>query len=814
MAYSTEVDKKWQNKWRETNLYQFDKANLENKLYCLEMFSYPSGANLHVGHWYNFGLTDSWARMKRLQGFNVFHPMGFDAFGLPAENYAIKTGIHPKDSTYKNIETMERQLQEMGATYDWDYEVITCAPEYYKWTQWIFLKLLEHGLAYRKKAPVNWCPSCKTVLANEQVVDGACERCHKEVTKRDLTQWFYKITAYAQELLDCIPDLDWPEKTKKIQTNWIGRSEGAEIEFAVADSDKTFKVFTTRADTLYGVTYVVLAPESELTDQVTTDECRDQVEAYKKFAGKQTDVERLSTAKEKTGVFTGAYAINPVNGERIPIWISDYVLAGYGTGCVMAVPGHDERDFEFATKFNLPIKRVINGREGVDDTLPFVEYGILTDSQEFSGVLSEDAKDAIVAKLEKEGRAEPVVNFRLRDWLVSRQRYWGAPIPIIYCEDCGTVPVPEEDLPVRLPYDVEFTPDGESPLAKCDSYMNTTCPKCGKPAKRDPDTLDTFVCSSWYYLRYPDNRNEKEVFNREWVNKILPVDKYVGGAEHAAMHLLYARFFTKALRDMGYLDFDEPFLSLVHQGTILGPDGARMSKSRGNTISPDEYIDEHGSDVFRLYLAFGFAYTEGGPWSDDGIKAIARFVNRAERLVEKFVSEKGSLTSDEIGSNEKELSFVLHTAIKGVTEDAEKFQFNTSIARLMELINGLYKYDALPEKNGTVLEEAIRSFLVLISPFAPHFAEEMWEKMGYAYSIFNHSWPKWDPDALVMDTVEIAIQINGQVKFRIDVPSDADKKAMEKAALEDDKVSDFLKDREIVKVIAIPGRLVNIVIKK
>jgi len=814
MAYSTKVDEKWQKKWEETKLYKFDRKKLDKKLYCLEMFSYPSGANLHVGHWYNFGLTDSWARMKRLQGYNVFHPMGFDAFGLPAENYAIKTGIHPKDSTYKNIDTMEKQLKKMGATYDWDYEVITCDPEYYKWTQWIFLKLFEKGLAYRKKAPVNWCPSCKTVLANEQVVDGGCERCHSEVTKRDLTQWFFKITEYSQELLDCIPDLDWPEKTKKIQINWIGRSEGAEIEFSVYNSNKTFKVFTTRADTLYGVTYVVLSPESELTDEVTTDEYREQVEAYKEFARKQTDVERLSTVKEKTGVFTGGYAVNPVNGEKIPIWISDYVLASYGTGCVMAVPGHDERDFEFATKFNLPIRRVINGKDGNPTELPFVEYGVLTGSMEFTGVDSETARVAIVEKLKKQGKGELKVNYRLRDWLVSRQRYWGSPIPVVHCEHCGIVPVPEKDLPVELPYDVEFTPDGESPLLKCEAYMNTPCPKCGKPAKRDPDTLDTFVCSSWYYLRYPDNKNSKEAFNREWINQLLPVDKYVGGAEHAAMHLLYSRFFTKAFRDMGYLDFDEPFKSLVHQGTILGPDGSRMSKSKGNTVSPDEYIEEYGSDVFRLYLAFGFAYTEGGPWSDEGIKAISRFVNRVERLVEKFKEEKGMPGSDAIGANEKELSFVHHTAIKGVTEDAEKFQFNTSIARLMELINALYKYDSLSNKNRKLMEEVIRDLIILLSPFAPHFAEEMWEAMGYEYSVFNQSWPAYDPKALVKDTVEMAVQINGQVKYKIEVASDADKKAIEEAALNDEKAATFLKDKEIVKIIVIPGRLVNIVIKK
>jgi len=814
MAYSTEIDRKWQKKWEETKLYKFDRENLDKKLYCLEMFSYPSGANLHVGHWYNFGLTDSWARMKRLQGYNVFHPMGFDAFGLPAENYAIKTGIHPKDSTYRNIRTMEKQLKDMGATYDWDYEIITCDPEYYKWTQWMFLKLYENGLAYRKKAPVNWCPSCKTVLANEQVVDGACERCHSEVTKRDLTQWFFKITEYAQELLDCIPGLDWPEKTKKIQTNWIGRSEGAEVEFRVDGSDLTFKVFTTRADTLYGVTYVVLAPESEITDLVTTEEYRQQVEEYKEFARKQTEIERMSTVKEKTGVFTGGYAINPVNNEKVPIWIADYVLAGYGTGCVMAVPAHDERDFEFAQKFNLPIRRVIRGMDGMPDELPFVEDGILVDSMEFSGMTSEQARDEIVKKLEKEGKGEKKVNYRLRDWLVSRQRYWGAPIPIVYCECCGTVPVPEDQLPVELPYDVEFTPDGESPLAKCESYINTVCPKCGKPAKRDPDTLDTFVCSSWYFLRYPDNRNDKEPFNREWINKLLPVDKYVGGAEHASMHLLYARFFTKALRDMGYLDFDEPFLSLVHQGTILGPDGARMSKSRGNTISPDEYIEEYGSDVFRLYLAFGFAYTEGGPWNDEGIKAISRFVNRVERLVDSFLNARDKTGSDRFGPDEKELAFVRNTAIKSVTEDADKFQFNTSIARLMELTNALYKYEALDNKNRKYMEETIRDLLIMLSPFAPHFAEEMWEKMGYPYSIFNEKWPQYDPEALKRDTVELAVQINGQVKYKIEVPASADNKEIEEAALNDEKAAVYLKDREIVKVIVVKGRLVNIVVKK
>lgn len=814
MSYSVDIDKKWQKKWEETGLYRFDPQKISKKLYCLEMFSYPSGANLHVGHWYNYGLTDSWARMKRMQGYNVFHPQGFDAFGLPAENYAIKTGIHPKDSTYKNIATMEEQLKNMGATFDWNYEAVTCDPEYYKWTQWIFLKLYEKGLAYRKKAPVNWCPSCKTVLANEQVVDGACERCKNEVTKRDLTQWFFKITAYAQELLDCLPALDWPEKTKKIQTNWIGRSEGAEIEFAVADSDISFKVFTTRADTLYGVTYVVLAPENELVDRLTTAECKAEVEAYKEAARKQTEIERLSTVREKTGVFTGAYAINPVNGEKVPIWIADYVLAGYGTGCVMAVPAHDERDYEFATRYSLPIKRVIQGKGNVDDSLPFVEYGVLVDSHEFTGVGSEDARTGIVKKLEGEGKGELKINYRLRDWLVSRQRYWGAPIPMVHCEHCGVVPVPEKDLPVELPYNVEFTPDGESPLAKCEEYINTTCPKCGMPAKRDPDTLDTFVCSSWYYLRYPDNKNAEKAFEPEWINQMLPVDKYVGGAEHAAMHLLYARFFTKALRDMGYLNFDEPFLSLVHQGTILGPDGNRMSKSKGNTISPDDYIREHGSDVFRMYLAFGFAYTEGGPWSDDGIKAISRFAARGERLVDAVIGLDGSVGSTKMGSEEKELNFVRNFAIKGVTEDAEKFQFNTSIARLMELLNALYKYDsAVQEKNNRLFLDTIADFLKLLAPFAPHFAEEMWERLGYAYSIFNQEWPVWDDKALVKDEIEIAIQLNGKVREKILLPSGLDKQQTEEAAMKDAKVLALLEGKSVAKVIAVPGKLVNIVVK-
>ncbi|PYG85006.1 leucyl-tRNA synthetase [Ruminiclostridium sufflavum DSM 19573] len=814
MPYSADIDRKWQKKWTDTEIYKFNPENIDKKLYCLEMFSYPSGANLHVGHWYNYSLTDSWARMKRMQGFEVFHPMGFDAFGLPAENYAIKTGIHPEDSTLKNIATMESQLKELGATFDWDYEIKTCMPDYYKWTQWLFLKLYNAGLAYRKNAPVNWCPKCNTVLANEQVINGTCERCESEVTKRDLTQWFFKITAYAQELIDKLETLDWPEKTKKIQTNWIGRSEGAEIEFSVADRDISFKVFTTRADTLYGVTYVVLAPENPIVEKITAAENREAVEAYIAETNKQSDIERLSTTKEKTGAFTGAYAVHPITGESVPIWIADYVLASYGTGCVMAVPAHDERDFDFATKYKLPIKRVIKSADGTDDTLPFCDYGVLVNSAEFDGVATNNAKLDIVKKLESDKKGSLKINYRLRDWLVSRQRYWGAPIPVVYCEHCGEVAVPEENLPVLLPYNVEFKPDGESPLKKCEEFMNAVCPKCGGPARRDPDTLDTFVCSSWYYLRYPDSKNSDKAFDTEWINKVLPVDKYVGGAEHAAMHLLYARFITKALRDLGFLSFDEPFLSLVHQGTILGSDGNKMSKSKGNTISPDEYVRKYGSDIFRMYLGFGFNYVDGGPWSDDGLKAISRFAGRIERLLESLSEQKSKTARTDMDKDDKELNYARHFAIKNVTQDTERFQFNTSISRCMELVNALYKYDAEAKvKNIKLFEDTIADLVKLVSPFAPHFAEEQWEQLGYEYSIFNHPWPVSDEKALARDTVEIAVQINGTIRGKIDISANAQNSEAEAAALADDKIQQFLEGKEIKKVIVVKGRLVNIVAK-
>lgn len=808
--YSTAIDKKWQQKWEETQLYKFDENNTAKKLYVLEMFSYPSGSNLHAGHWFNYGPVDSWARMKRMQGYNVFQPMGFDAFGLPAENYAIKTGIHPKDSTLKNIDTMEKQLKAMGAMFNWDNEVITCLPEYYKWTQWVFLKLYENGLAYRKKAPVNWCPSCNTVLANEQVVDGHCERCETEVTKKDLTQWFLKITDYADELLDKLDILDWPEKTKAMQKHWIGRSTGAEVAFKVDNSDLSFNVFTTRADTLFGVTYVVLAPENELVDRLTLEENKKAVEEYKENAKKQSDIERQSLTREKTGVFTGSYAINPINGRKVPIWVADYVLATYGTGAVMAVPAHDDRDFAFATKYELPIERVIES----DTELPYTEYGKLVNSGDFNGLTTEEAKEAIVKKLEGVGLGAGKVNYRLRDWLVSRQRYWGAPVPVVHCEHCGIVPVPTNQLPVELPYNVEFAPDGKSPLAKSDEFMHTTCPRCGHEALRDADTLDTFVDSSWYFLRYPDNKNSEKAFNSEIINKVLPVDKYVGGPEHACMHLLYARFVTKALRDMGYLNFDEPFISLTHQGLILGPDGQKMSKSKGNTINPDDYIKEYGSDVFRMYLMFGFGYTEGGAWSDDGLKAIARFVDRIERMLdgsrEVISSNTGKTTIDKA---EKELNYWRHHAIRGVTEDTEILQFNTAIARMMEFTNALSKYLTEENKNPAFLKEVAADLVKLLAPFAPHFSEEQWSLLGMDYSIFNHTWPAFDPTALVKDEVEIAIQVNGKIKSRINVASDLSDDGIKEASLNDEEVKKSLEGKTVAKIIVIKGRLVNIVAK-
>ena len=806
------IEKKWQAKWEKDKLYCFDKRNIDKKYYCLEMFSYPSAAKLHVGHWYNYGPTDSFARYKKMKGFEVFQPMGFDAFGLPAENYAIKTGIHPQDSTLKNIATMEQTLKEMGATFDWSQEIKTCMPDYYKWTQWVFLQLYKHGLAYRKEAPVNWCPSCQTVLANEQVIQGQCERCHDTVIQKNLTQWFFKITDYAEELLQCLDDLDWPEKTKAMQKNWIGKSIGGEIIFKCENGEDELKVFTTRADTVFGVSYVVLAPEHPLVKKLMTEKQAPEVLKYVEETSKAKEIERLSLDREKTGVFTGAYCINPVNGKKVPIWISDYVLYSYGTGCVMGVPAHDDRDFVFANKYGLPITRVVKG-VGVEDELPFTNDGVLVNSLDYDGLSCEEARKKILSDLTQTNNGSFKVNYRLRDWLVSRQRYWGAPIPVIYCPNCGDVAVPESDLPVELPYNVEFKPDGKSPLAKSEEFINCKCPKCGAKATRDSDTLDTFVCSSWYFLRYPDAHNSKQPFDKEIINKMLPVDKYVGGAEHACMHLLYARFITKALRDMGYLNFDEPFKSLVHQGVILGPDGNRMSKSRGNVISPDDYVREFGSDVFRMYLMFGFSYTEGGPWNDGGIKSIAKFLEKVEKLVTNVNSQADNKVTT-YSREEKELDYARNYAIKLVDRDMNSFSFNTAIARIFEYVSALTKYDALSEevKNVALLKDCIKDLLLILAPMAPHFVEELWSQAGNKKSVFTFDYPVFNEKALIKDEIELAVQINSKVKAKIVVSQDMTNEQIEEIAKTNPTIVTALDGKPVKKAIVIKGRLVNLIV--
>ena len=805
------VEKKWQEKWEKSRLNVFNKKNADKKLYVLEMFSYPSAANLHVGHWYNYGPTDSYARFKKMQGFEVFQPMGFDAFGLPAENYAIKTGIHPKDSTEKNIALMERQLRNMGAMFDWTAEIKTCEENYYKWTQWLFLQLYKKGLAYRKEALVNWCPGCETVLANEQVIDGKCERCGNTVLRKDMTQWFFKITDYAEELLSDLDGLDWPEKTKLMQKNWIGKSTGCEIDFECETGD-TITVFTTRPDTVFGVNYVVLAPEHPLVEKLKTahPENAKAIDAYVQYASEANDIDRLSTAREKTGVATGAYAIHPLTKKKVPIYLADYVLYSYGTGAVMAVSAHDERDYAFATKYGLPITQVIQ-KKGGETVLPFCEDGILVNSGEFDGLSGEDARDAIAGKLAKLGKGGKKVNYRLRDWSVSRQRYWGAPIPMIHCEKCGVVPVPEKDLPVKLPYDVEFRPNGKSPLASHDGFMHCTCPECGGKATRDPDTLDTFVCSSWYYLRYADAHNEKQAWSKEVADTMLPVDVYVGGSEHACMHLLYARFITKALRDMGLVSFDEPFKRLVHQGIILGPDGNRMSKSRGNVVSPDKYIDEYGSDIFRLYLMFGFSYTEGGPWNDDGIKSIAKFIDRVERLVRKAMDDKTSGYTD-IRSAEKELDYVKNYAIKSITRDVELFSFNTSVARIMEYVNALQKYDALSEKNSAFFKASLEDLVRMLAPFTPHFAEELWEICGNKDSVFTESYPIVDEKALVKAETEYAVQVNSKIKAKLMIAESATEEEIKATVCAHAEIAPLIEGKTIKKCIIVKGRLVNLIV--
>ena len=810
-----EIESKWQAYWESQKLYETDLSDTAKKLYCLVMFLYPSGDRLHIGHWWNYGPTDTWARFKRMQGYNVLEPMGYDAFGLPAENYAIKVGVHPSESTEENIRKIRKQLRALGAMYDWTKEINTSSPEYYQWTQWLFLLLYKNNLAYRKKAPVNWCPSCQTVLANEQVINGFCERCDSEVFQKDLEQWFFRITGYADRLLEGLDRIEWPEKTKLMQKNWIGRSEGATVNFPLAERKETIEVFTTRPDTLWGVTYMVLAPEHPLVAELTTSGQQAAVQAYIQETRKLTEIDRTSTEKEKTGVFIGSYCINPVNGEQVPIWIADYVLASYGTGAVMAVPGHDERDFAFANQFELPIREVISPDGEVHKTLDaaYTEPGIMIDSGPFTGEPSKTGISKVIDYLEEKGWGGRKVNFRLRDWLISRQRYWGAPIPIVYCEDCGIVPVPEDQLPVELPYEVQFSSSGESPLLTNEEWLNVPCPKCGKSGRREADTMDTFVCSSWYYLRFPNPDLDTRAFDPELIDQWLPVDQYVGGAEHAVMHLLYARFFTKVLNDLGYVKFDEPFTRLIHQGVITNA-GAKMSKSRGNVINPDDYINDYGSDVFRMYLMFMGAYTEGGDWSDDGIHGLNRFIMRVWRLVHQILDNPPAGNETE---KSQELERIRHYSVKMVTHDLQRFQFNTSISRIMELVNAVYLYiQDVPQKNQnqSVLNDVLKTMIRLIAPFAPHLGEELWQMAGETESVFNSDWPVWDEDKLKTDTVNIVVQINGKVRSQLQAPADADDETVRKMALDDEKVQKWIDDKEIVKIVVIKNKLVSVVVKQ
>ena len=808
------IESKWQKIWEERKLYETDINDEKEKFYCLVMFPYPSGDRLHIGHWYNFGPSDTYARFKRMQGFNVLEPIGYDAFGLPAENFAIKVGVHPRKSTNDNIKKFRKQLKAIGAMYDFSREVNTSSQEYYKWTQWFFLLLYNNGLAYRGKAPVNWCPQCKTVLANEQVINGMCERCDSEVTKKDLEQWFFKITDYAEKLLAGHDEIDWPEKTITMQKNWIGRSEGAQIKFKVSNSDDVIEVFTTRPDTLFGVTYMVLAPEHPFVSKLTTPEQQDAVSDYVRETRKVSDIDRTSTEREKTGVFTGAYAINPVNNEKVPIWIADYVLLSYGTGCVMAVPAHDERDYDFARKYDLQIKEVISpdGTPSEELEAAYVDPGIMINSGQFNGTRSRQGISKVIEHLTQHNLGEAKINYKLRDWLISRQRYWGAPIPIIYCDKCGEVAVPEKDLPVVLPDEVEFKGKGESPLLTNSDFVNTTCPKCGGPARREVDTMDTFVCSSWYFLRYPNPKLDDMPFDRNVIDKWLPVDQYIGGAEHAVMHLLYARFFTKVLYDLGHINFDEPFKRLFHQGTITR-EGNKMSKSRGNVVSPDKFIEDYGSDTFRMYMMFMGNYADGGDWSDEGIVGISRFLNRVWRMVETL--EENAPQGSETDKVDKVLR-ARHFTAKMVTQDLGRFHFNTAISRLMEMVNEMYLYvqNVAPEdQNRDILMDARDTVILLLAPFAPHMTEELWHRIGNTDSIFNATWPTFDEEKIKTETIPIVIQINGKVRDNIETEVDATEEFVLKQALAREKVQKYVDGKTIIKKIYVKNKLVNLVVK-
>jgi len=790
------VEQKWRQKWEENPINVNDGK--KPKYYCLDMFPYPSGSGLHVGHWRGYVISDVWSRYKMLQGYYLIHPMGWDAFGLPAENYAIKMGTHPKITTASNIKNIKRQINEIAAIYDWDMEVNTTDPNFYKWTQWIFVKMFKAGLAYEKEMPINWCPSCKTGLANEEVVDGCCERCGSPVTKKNLKQWMLRITKYADRLLNDLDKLDWPEKVKKMQTEWIGKSYGAEVDFPVEGKDEKITVYTTRPDTLHGATFMVLAPEHAMAKELATDETREDVEKYIFNASMKSNIDRLQD-KEKTGVFTGSYAINPLNGAKVPIWLSDYVLADYGTGAIMCVPAHDDRDFEFATKFNIPIIQVIakDGKEIENMTEAYTEAaGTMINSGEWNGMESSVLKKEAPLMIEKMGIGKKTVNYKLRDWVFSRQRYWGEPIPIVHCPKCGAVPVPEEDLPLLLPEVEKYQPTGtgESPLADITEWVNTTCPCCGAPAKRETNTMPQWAGSSWYFLRYIDSKNNEELVSREKADKYLPVDMYIGGVEHAVLHLLYSRFYTKFLCDIGVIDFDEPFHKLFNQGMITGKNGIKMSKSKGNVVSPDDLVRDYGCDSLRMYELF-----VGPPELDEsGIDGVHRFLTRFYKLI---MDQK-----DKGVEADKELLKVRHKLIYDITTRLNNFSLNTVVSGFMEYTNTL---TAMAKKSG-VDKETLETAIVLLAPFAPHIAEELWEAMGHEDSVFAQTWPTYDEEAMKEDEVEIVVQINGKVKGKLVIGAEEDKDSVLAKAKE--VLGDKL-NGNIVKEIYVPGRIVNIVQK-
>lgn len=814
------IEKKWQNYWEENNSFKSIEDPSKEKYYVLEMFPYPSG-KLHMGHVRNYSIGDVVARFKHMQGFNVLHPMGFDSFGLPAENAAIKNGTPPADWTWNNIAEMEEQLKQLGLSYDWEREVQTCNPEYYRWMQWIFIQFFNKGLAYKKENPVNWCPSCQTVLANEQVVDGVCERCKTPVGKKNLSQWYLKITDYADQILENLNDLQgWPNKVKLMQENWIGKSIGANIDFKIDGTDKVLKVFTTRADTLFGCTYMVMAPEHPYVKElVKGTKFQDDVEDYVEKVQHMDEIQRTSTNNEKTGVFIGKYAINPVNQKKVPVFISDYVLMGYGTGAIMAVPAHDQRDFDFAKKFDIEIIPVVESNSSEIDvnnlTEAFDAEGKMINSGKFDGMNNRKAIPEMIKWLSEQKIGEKTINYKLRDWLISRQRYWGTPIPMIYCKDCGWLPEKEENLPVVLPTDVEFTGKGESPLATSKTFSKCTCPKCGKDAERELDTMDTFLDSSWYFLRYCDPKNTDKAFDKEKVDYWMSVDQYIGGVEHAILHLMYARFFQMALHDIGLVDCKEPFANLLTQG-MVNKDGKKMSKSIGNVVSPEEIINKYGADTARLFILFAAPPEKELDWSDAGVEGSYRFLNRVWRLVSEFV-EKNYNSTDAIeikSQDDKKLNLTLNATIKKITEDvSNRFNFNTAISSIMELVNELYKYKEKDDLNMPLLSDAVTKLVILLSPFTPHICEEMWQELGNKDSLVSVRWPGYDEKALVEDTKTIIVQVNGKLKERLSMPAGLSKTELENAVKSNENVIALISDLNIVKTITVPDKLVNFVAK-